>query len=51
MFFLLLVQKNPSTILRQAQDDNTQDKIPKEKHTGNDIQPLPEAVIQLLYYC
>ena len=23
----------------------------KEKHTGNDIQPLPEAVIKLLYYC
>jgi len=27
-------------ILRQAQD-----KILKEKHTGNDIQPLPDALI------
>jgi len=23
----------------------------KEKHTGNDIQPLPGALIELLYYC
>jgi len=23
----------------------------KEKHTGNDIQPLPGALIKLLYYC
>jgi hypothetical protein len=23
----------------------------KEKHTGNDIQPLPDALIELLYYC
>jgi hypothetical protein len=23
----------------------------KEKHTGNDIQPLPDAVIKLHYYC
>ena len=23
----------------------------KEKHTGNDVQPLPDAVIKLQYYC
>ena len=23
----------------------------KEKHTGNDIQPLPDALIKLLCYC
>jgi hypothetical protein len=23
----------------------------KEKHTGNDIQPLPDALIKLQYYC
>jgi hypothetical protein len=23
----------------------------KEKHTGNDLQPLPDAVIELQYYC
>jgi hypothetical protein len=23
----------------------------KEKHTGNDVRPLPDALIKLQYYC